>query len=1131
MPQDSLMPGSAESGTLSQSDSTTVRGWDGWPTAPTPGYLIPQMGDLPVSSTVQFQTVAMTSIGDDVSAEMWVKLRLPLQQALLARQARIAKLFVVTKAAYGKLVDSETDVTEKVTALIRGNTLSVSTSNEIFGNSNPNAVKSLHLQYAIGGVFSSKTASQNQTVNLPGAVTVLQASYGASYNLQDVTSLLAALITDGKLSLKVTNDAFQPDPAPTTGNVLSVSYMIDGIRFDKRLRQNDVLEIPGALVVNHAIYSEMQLDSPMDVTQKVSSLVNDGTLAISATNDAMGSDPAPNVIKGLRVDYTFNGLAASELVRERETLTLGDPMEPVDGSSLHRRFFEPPATSEAELAGRFTAAGLKPTDFNQKSLLFSMEDELNELLGIAPDDLLDPLNYAQADAMDVPAEGVLLYQQQGWYARGLALGNLLHSVALAPGEVTQIAVTNWNHTTSSSSTDLVSQQDSTAEADQQNRTVTEVQDSALQEHNSGQSSADSSSTSSASATSSIKAEGKLGFMSASGTISGTSDSFGSSNTVSTAVARNDDSKNLAMDSNQNINAITQRQAEASRTRRAAVVREVSQSENETLTTRVLANYNHMHALTVMYFEVVEIYNLKTRVVDADRLLFLPFKVRDVLELIPRFRSVLISAAKAAGKPTIAEAINNYKAGSTDPKTLDPQIQQVDDAITQANAKLDAIKAQITSASEQFTARTKSLNDTLAVLTSQAAGSPITAIGAQAQAALVKAQLSQATATETGVMLSLNAVQRGAEQELSALTSRSRSLNSAKLMLQNLETTLNDNKLFFNQAVWLSLAPSEVLGLARRRNVFKGEKIYEQIDPKPVAITGNYVAYRWGFSDPAKRLEFKKQYVQPYVGDPDQELATVQANIAVATGGVFGEAVLGSAVSAEKIDLSRFWNWKDSMIPILPTSINPLSAVAPTMQDLSTEPGKLDETSAKLGQLPDLPAPSGFGALAQTLQAKIFPDMSGQDLLKTLAQATTAAASSSEQNAAQIASSNLKAGLDFMSDMASKALSVATAPETGGGSLLGGMLKSKEGGGASLLGGVLNAGGGAAKGELLSKLTGGKGDVVGSLEKAVSGAGQSSGQTPAKAAGANPGTAAGDDAGDSTIAEDQLEDIGPAETKN
>lgn len=1119
MSQVSTMQAPSASGALPEADSITLRGWDGWPTAPTPGYLVPKMGDLPVSSTVQFQTVALTSIGDGVSTEMWAKLRAPLQQALSEKEKRVAKLFVVTKAAYGKLVETETNDTAKVAHLVQNNALSISTTNEIFGTLNPNAVKTLHLQYTVGGVSSSKAAGQDETIKLPGALTVLQASYGNARNFEDVTSLLTTLIADGNLSLTVTNDVFQADPAPTVGNILNVSYLVDGIRVDRRLNQNDVLEIPGPLVINNAIYSEMQLDSPIDVTQKVASLVDSGTLTINATNDTLGSDPAPNIVKGLRVDYTFDGVAASKLVRERETLTLGDAPEALDGASLHRRFFEPAPLSVAELANRFSEHGLKPTDFNPEALLFSMEDELNELLGIAPDDLLDPVTYAHADAMDVPAEGVLLYQEQGWYARGLSLGNLLHSVALAPGEVTQIAVTNWNHTTRSTSEDLVSQQDSTAEADQQNRAVSEIQDSALQEHTSGESSAGSSSTSSSSGVSSTQIEGKLGFMSATGTISGTSASFGSSNTVSTAVARNDDSKNLAMNSNQNINAVTQRQAEASRTRRAAVVREVSQSENETLTTRVLANYNHMHALTVMYFEVIEVYNIKTRVVDADRLIFLPFLVRDVRELIPRFRSVLISAAIAAGKPVLAEAINSFQEQPSDPKTLDAQIQQVDQAISEANSLLDALKAAQKGLSDSLDA----VKNGLAALSSQPANAGAVAEG-------LNANIAQINASENASLKTLALRQKDAEAQLAALTAKSRRLNTAKILLPELEGLLNNNRLFFNQAVWVSLSPSEVLGLARRRNTFKGERIYEQIDPKPVALTGNYVGYRWGFTDPVERLAFKKQYVAPYIGDPDQELATVQANIAVATGGVFGEAVLGNGVSAEKIDLSRFWNWKDSIIPILPTSINPLSAVAPTLQNLSAEPGKLDESSAKLGALPDLPAPSGFGALAQTMQAQVFRDLSGQELLKSLAQATTAAAASSEQNAAQIASSNLKAGLDFISEMASKALSVAAAPETGGGSLLGGMLKSKDGGGASLLGGVLNAGGGAAKGDLLSKLTGGKGALVDQLAKTVLGNGQPPAQTPANT-GATSQATAGANADDSGIPDDQLEEIGPPATKN
>jgi hypothetical protein len=75
------------------------------------------------------------------------------------------------------------------------------------------------------------------------------------------------------------------------------------------------------------------------------------------------------------------------------------------------------------------------------------------------------------------------------------------------------------------------------------------------------------------------------------------------------------------------------------------------------------------------------------------------------------------------------------------------------------------------------------------------------------------------------------------------------------------------------------------------------------------------------------------------------------------------------------------------------------------------------------------------------------------------------------HASEVASSNLKAGLDFIRSMAEKALAVAMAPETGGASLLGGLVDNEESGGSSVLGGVLNAKESEGKRDLLSRLTG------------------------------------------------------------
>jgi hypothetical protein len=60
---------------------------------------------------------------------------------------------------------------------------------------------------------------------------------------------------------------------------------------------------------------------------------------------------------------------------------------------------------------------------------------------------------AEAEGYLTPAIGALLTYQQSWYARGLTLGNLIHSVALAPGESTKIAMVDWSRRTRTGTTE------------------------------------------------------------------------------------------------------------------------------------------------------------------------------------------------------------------------------------------------------------------------------------------------------------------------------------------------------------------------------------------------------------------------------------------------------------------------------------------------------------------------------------------------------------------------------------------------------------------------------------------------------------------------------------------------------
>ncbi len=588
-----------------------------------------------------------------------------------------------------------------------------------------------------------------------------------------------------------------------------------------------------------------------------------------------------------------------------------------------------------------------------------------------------------------PAQGVILVHEQAWYMKGLALGNLLHSLCLAPGEVTKVAMIDWHRQTRASTSESVEQSETLRQSGFQNRAISEVQNAVAHETQFGRSQVASRSSSSQGGIG-----GVLGFL-------GGSASTASNSTRASAVNFSTGTRNVSASSNQRIHQRTEELAQASRSRRATIVQEVSESESEQLTTRVVANYNHMHALTMQYYEVLEVYEFRTRVTEATRCLFLPMKVLDFADagVIERYREVLAQAAEEADMLDVREALltDQDDAAIEQAAAARKKADEARSAAAKARATLVEALANQKAAAQKVIAFQKAMQS-----------NPIKAMSMIGQIAEIQAETvaaASAAAAARGDVTTREAIARKAEAEADVLE------KAAKISVARLPALLNRDQLYFNQAIWMRLDPFAVSQLVADRT-YEGESLAETLDPEPVTVFGNYVGFRWRF--PADREKDAEAFAAQFV---DIDESKSNSTVSIPTGGVFAEAVPGQSNCAEEIDVSRFWNWQDSPIPILPPSIAPLQSGS-RAQATAADAGSLDAPAVQLQGPAAMPDPSGMKTITEALVASnLFRDMSGGDAIAKLAEKALGESAAGSRHAADKANENIKTYVEFLKTLA------------------------------------------------------------------------------------------------------------------
>ena len=227
------------------------------------------------------------------------------------------------------------------------------------------------------------------------------------------------------------------------------------------------------------------------------------------------------------------------------------------------------------------------------------------------------------------ATGHVLYYKSEFKSDGYSMGDLLYSLPLAPGQKKQIVVFDSLHQLQASESQSLSQAENLAAALVDDRTITDQLGGSIGESLSGQSSA---------TTSGISAG--LGVGASFGAIGGSLGVAGGYANSNSSASQNS-SRNVAQHFGERLRQAIMQNADAYRQQNASVVTTVQEGQHYSAMTEVVANHNHCHALTMMYFEVLRHFAIYQELVDVEECVFVPLLLTNfTVENIYKWRDVL-----------------------------------------------------------------------------------------------------------------------------------------------------------------------------------------------------------------------------------------------------------------------------------------------------------------------------------------------------------------------------------------------------------------------------------------------------------------------------------------------------------
>ncbi len=266
--------------------------------------------------------------------------------------------------------------------------------------------------------------------------------------------------------------------------------------------------------------------------------------------------------------------------------------------------------------------------------------------------------------------GYMAAHHQRWINLGTHLGEVVHSISLAPGESRNIALVNWRRRQLTALEERTTTSERLTATFIQNRALKEITTAVAREHQAGRTQTEANTD--MTAASFVAAGGVVGGIAGgvagavvgglsglavdvllmggdagAGTIMGTIGGgmagaavggaagmaaggmvYSGAQALGMIEADTNGDRQIVADVHQRISLSTSQTASAVRSLWSTVVVEDAQAEDVDVQTSNITNYNHMHALNIQYYEVLQHYLTRIELEKVQPILFLPFTFLD-----------------------------------------------------------------------------------------------------------------------------------------------------------------------------------------------------------------------------------------------------------------------------------------------------------------------------------------------------------------------------------------------------------------------------------------------------------------------------------------------------------------------